>query len=51
MVIQYLYHIHPPIPFPYILPPHILVQTPRQDRFASLFSIFEKKRDIFICLR
>jgi hypothetical protein len=44
----YFYHIHPPKPFPYIIPPFSLVLTSTQDLIYILSSISEEKT--FLCV-
>jgi hypothetical protein len=52
---QYLYHIHPPTPFPTSLPLSWVPTFPQLSRTCSVFLfaniVKEKKKDIFSCLR
>jgi hypothetical protein len=50
MCVQYLYYIHLPTPFPHIHFPSRWYQSPRQDLFSLLFSVFVKKnkRETFL---
>jgi hypothetical protein len=46
---QYLHYIHPPMPFPHLLPPPLVPpSSPRQDLFCppSLRFFLKKKRDV-----
>jgi hypothetical protein len=47
MCTQYYHHIHPPTPFPYILPIP-LMPTPRQDLFYLPVLHFWKKIFLFV---
>jgi hypothetical protein len=54
MCTQYLHYIHPPTPFPHLLPALLVPTSPQAGLFLPPCSpIFEKKEknDIFICLR
>jgi hypothetical protein len=47
---EYWHHIHPPSPFPYILPLP-LVTTPRQNLFCFPVSALVRKHGVFVCIR
>jgi hypothetical protein len=51
MCTWYFQCIHPPTPFPYILPTHTLVPNPQMGPVFPSCSLFLGKKDIFICLR
>jgi hypothetical protein len=51
MYTWYLYHIHPPIPFPHILHPPTGTNSPRQNLFCPSvlwFWIRKKKTHLFV---